>query len=197
MTAALRDLRADPRSRRLLLISLGVLAIVFVAIAWFTFTYVRGLWEGRHDVAVDWDPVADDDRPYEPLAPRRTASPEGTRFVVNSQGRLLIVDAADEDVLGDMGDVDEVAWVSEDVLVAFGQGTFGGFEGLAVVDIADRSVEQVDVDGRTDEGFSPVAVTEDGQVEVCEWIYDGDASSAACGPDRFLIDPTTAELTPA
>ena len=197
MTAALRDLREDARNRRLLLISLGVLAVVFVAIAWFTFLFLRGLWEGRHDVAVDWEPVADDDRPYEPLAPRRTASPEGTRFVVNSQGRLLIADTEDESVIADMGDVDEVAWVSEDVLVVFGQGTFGGFEGLAVVDIADRSVEQVDTDGRTDEGFSPVSVTDDGRVEVCEWIYDSAASSASCGPDRYLVDPTTAELTPA
>ena len=167
MTAALRDLREDARSRRLLAISLGVLAVLCVAIAWFTFAFLRDLWQSRHDIAVDWDPVADEDRPYEPLAPRRTASPDGTRFVVNSQGRLLIAEAEDESVIADMGDVDEVAWVSEDVLVAFGQGTFGGFEGLAVVDLADRSVEQVDTDGRTDEGFSPVSVTDDGQIEVC------------------------------
>lgn len=197
MTAAVRDLRGDTRSRRLLAISLAVLAVLFVAIAWFTFTYVRGLWEGRHDIAVDWDPVADEGRPYEPLAPRRTASPDGTRFVVNSQGRLLIAATEDESVLADMGDVDEVAWVTDDVLVVFGQRTFGGFEGLAVVDVADRTVEQIDTGGRTDEGFSPVAVTDDGLVEACEWVYDSDASSAACGPDRFLIEPATAELTPA
>lgn len=197
MTAALRDLREDARSRRLLAISLAALAVVFVVIAWFTFTYVRNLWQGRHDVAVDWDPVAEADRPYEPLAPRRTASPDGTRFVVNSQGRLLIADTGDESVLADMGDVDEVAWVSEDILVAFGGSTRGDFEGLAVVDIADRSVEQVDTDGRNDDAFSPVALTADGLVEVCSMILEQGASSAACGPDRFLIDPATASLAPA
>lgn len=197
MTAALRELREDARSRRLLIISLAALAVIGLAIAWFTFAYVRDLWQSRHDVAVDWDPVAEEDRPYEPLAPRRTASPDGSHFVVNSQGRLLIAATEDESVIADMGDVDEVAWVSDDVLVVFGQGTVGGFEGLAVVAIADRSVEQVDTDGRSEEGFSPVSVTDDGHVEVCEWLYDSDASSASCGPDRFLIDPATAELTPA
>ena len=196
MTAAIRDLREDARSRRLLAISLAVLAVIGITIAWFTFAHVRDLWQGRHDIAVTWDPEPTAERTFRAPGSHRSLSPEETRFVVRSQGRLLLFDA-DEKLLADLGEVDEVAWVSEDVLVAFGQGFTGDFEGLAVIDLADQSVEQVDTGGRTDDAFSPVAVTDDSLVEVCSMVYDSASSNAHCTPDRFLIDPATAGLSPA
>ena len=94
VTAALRDLREDARSRRLLADLAGRAGR---RCAWRSpgspSPTSAACGQGRHDIAVDWDPVADEDRPYEPLARRRTASPDGSRFVVNSQGRLLIADA--------------------------------------------------------------------------------------------------------
>ncbi len=194
MTAAVRDLREDARSRRLLTISLAALAVIGITIAWFTFAYVRDLWQGRHDIAADWEPATP---PGQPIGTGRTASPDGSRFAVRSQGEMLLVEAAHRTPIADLGDVSEVAWVSEDVLVAFGSSIRGDFEGLAVVDLADRTVEQVDTDGRTDDAFSPISVADDGLVEVCSMVLGPGASAATCGPDRFLLDPATASLAPA
>jgi len=192
VTAALRDLRSDRGSRRLLLISLAVLAIVGAGVAWFTFAYVRDLWDGRHDIAVDWEPGIPAGQPF---GTGRIPTPEGSRFAVRSEGRILLLDTPDRTPIADIGDVAEVAWVTEDVLVAFGSSIRGDFEGLAVIDVSDQSVTQVDTGGR-DSAFSPVAVTDDGLLEVCSMIEDL-LDPATCGPNRFLIDPATAELTPA
>jgi hypothetical protein len=175
-------------------ISLAVLAVVFVAIAWFTFTYVRNLWDGRHDIAVDWDAETPEDMSVNPVSEGDGAQPYSGARVTD---RMLVVDLAERRVVADLGDVDEIRWISDDVLVAFGSTIRGDFEGLAVVNITDQSVEQVDVGGRSDTAFSAVALTDDGRLEVCSMILEPGASSATCGPEHFVLDPATAELTPA
>jgi hypothetical protein len=82
------------------------------------------------------------------------------------------------------------------VTAALGSSIRGDFEGLAVVDIADQSVDQVDTGGRTGSAFGPVSVTDDGLVEVCSMVLESGSSSATCDPARFVIDPGTAELSP-
>lgn len=191
MTAAVTDLRGDPSSRRLLWVSLAVVAVIGGSAAYLTFTYVGGLWDGRHDIAVDWDPGTPSDMSVTPESDDGAALPY---IGLRDADQMVIFDLADQQVVADLGDVDEIRWLSDDVLVAFAHSGSGDFEGLAAVDLGEQTVEQVDTGGQADRGFTFSAFAPEGLL-VC--TLPAENSSNACGPDRFLLDPTSASLSPA
>jgi hypothetical protein len=153
-------------------------------------------WRHRHDLTADFDPEPPHGG-FRTDGSYRLYSPGNTRFAIHAGSDMNVVEADGHDVPAVLEDVDEVAWVADDVLVAFGQGLQGDYEGLAVVDLGAETVEQVDRNGQTDTGFSPVRIAADGQVVACDWGYDQAASAPQCGTRRYLIDPATAELHPA
>lgn len=182
----------EPTLARDLGLTLVLLAVLFGAVG-VVGLRVLDRWHHRDDLGVDFDP----EQPAVDVTQRffRLRNPSETRFTAHLDSHL-VVDAADGTVLTDLGaDVDEVAWVDDDRLIAFGQSNGGGFEGLAVVDLADRSVDQVDRNGHSGHGYHPVRLTDDGDLLVCEWLRPDPSGTATCGK-HFLLDPDIAELKP-
>ena len=95
-------------------------------------------------------------------------------------------------------EVDEVAWLTDDRLVAFGRsGPMDmGFDGLAVVDLDDEDVDQVDLGFDPDAPFAPTRLRPDGRLGVCTLVYDQTASAPTCA-ERYVLDPDEARLVRA
>ena len=152
---------------------------------------VRDWWLYRGEIAVDFDPDAPDVISRLPLA-GFDQSPSGALAIVIKEDRSYVVETATHDVRAALGDVEAAAFVTDDVLVAFGGELMGPHEGMAVVDLVDESVDQVDDVAGTNSAVQPIRVTDHGLVVACEWH---DASSDQwCEPERYLLDFETAEL---
>ena len=140
--------------------------------------------------------IRDSPAPVDPPTGHREYAPNRSMFAASDHGRMLVFSTARGDVLADLGDIEEVTWITTGRLVAFGQGLQGGFDGLAIVDLHDRTVEQVDTHGRDEGGFRPLTdAANDGTVEVCQLAYDAVASAPRCvGDETWDLDTTAADL---
>lgn len=172
--------------------ALAGLFLVLIGAAGYAGFRVWDWWTYGGEIAVDFDP----EPPSEPVRGSIDgfpASPDGHLTAAQFGERTVVVERPGRAAVADLGEVGSTIFVTDDVLVVFGEDRFG-HEGSAVVHLADRSVDQVEHRVDTDGPLHAMRVRPDGLVVACDWRYSSSASTETCGPDRYLLDPATASL---
>lgn len=166
--------------------------LVLVGAAGYTGFRVWDWWTYGGEIAVDFDP----EPPAEPVRGSIDgfpASPDGHLTAALFGDRTLVVERPGRSPVADLGEVGSTIFVTDDRLVVFGESRYG-HEGSAVVDLAEQSVDQIDDLADTEGPLHAMRVRPDGLVLACEWGFNSSASTETCGPERYLLDPGTAEL---
>ena len=161
MTVAVEAPHAGPRLRR----DFGILAavlVVLLAVVGFVGFRVWDWWRYHGEISVDFDPRPLSDPPRGPLD-AWPHSPDGSLAAVEHGDRTFVIDTSTGAPVADLGVVDATAFVTDEILVAFGEEVLGPHEGLAVIDLADGSVDQVEERGGTEGVLHPVSVRADGR----------------------------------
>jgi hypothetical protein len=142
--------------------------------------------------------AADPDHELHVLNPRfREYNPTHSLYGTSTEEAMVILDTNDGHLVATLPGVSEIAWVTNDRLVAVRADGLDGFGGLAVVDLHNRKERQVDTHGRTETTFHVVDADHD-DITLCQWTYgDGGSGAASCGPETWVLDTTTADLGPA
>jgi hypothetical protein len=174
-----------------LLAGLGVVLAAVLAVAGLR---AWDWWRYQGEIHVDFEPHA-------PTAAARGSltgfphSPDGSLAAVRYGDRTDVVDAATEAPVADLGEVVDTIFVTDAVLVAFGEDVPGPHDGIAVIDLDDQTVDQVDDRAGAEGELQARRVTDEGRVVACELVPTD--SSEVCGAERYLIDPEAGELTDA
>jgi hypothetical protein len=181
-----------PTLRRDLGIAAAVLFVLLVVVGLLSLR-LWDWWRYRGEISVDFDPEGPSGLP--PGSFQGWArNPDGSLAAASVNGKTFVVDTRTGDAVADLGDLEATIFVGDEVLVAFGREVWGPGDGLAVVDLAHESVDQVEERGGAEGGLYPVRLRSDGQVLVCQWFDNG--SDQVCEPGRWFLDPDAGTLEP-